>query len=347
MFAEANTMKLSIITTIYKAENDLPRLLDSMMAQTSEELEFFLIDNGSPDKCGEICREYAKRDKRFTVYTIEQNVGYIRARNIGMKECSGDYIGFCDSDDYLEVGGYDRAIQKIKENDCDLYITSYRTVLDNGQIINNMPYDIGLYQKEDIKSVILPQAFGYIDGKNALHGFAWKQIFKRSLILDNGFTFLPELQPYEDQIFNIDVINKCNRIYIDDNILYNYIVNQQSITAKLITNFNAEAEWNRIVLFWKEKQNRAIEAEHIEACSNQVLSFIYSLILNITKSNKMSIHSMVRQLQNVVDDNIIMDVLNHCSVSNGRRLDFVKSCLQKRKYRRLFTVICVGLFLRK
>ena len=58
-------MKVSIITTIYKAEKDLPRLLDSMMALKSPELEFFLIDNGSPDRCGEICAEYASRDSRL------------------------------------------------------------------------------------------------------------------------------------------------------------------------------------------------------------------------------------------------------------------------------------------
>ena len=74
-------MKLSIITTIYKAEKDLPRLLDSMMQQKSPELEFFLIDNGSPDRCGEIAAEYAMRDSRFTLYTIKDNIGYIRARN--------------------------------------------------------------------------------------------------------------------------------------------------------------------------------------------------------------------------------------------------------------------------
>ena len=70
-------MKISIITTIYKAEKELPRLLDSMMAQKSSELEFFLIDNGSPDKCGEICRDYAKRHGRFKTFTIKDNIGHI------------------------------------------------------------------------------------------------------------------------------------------------------------------------------------------------------------------------------------------------------------------------------
>ena len=108
-------MKVSIVTTIYKAEKDLPRLLDSMMALKSPKLEFFLIDNGSPDRCGEICAEYAKKDNRFFVRTLEENIGYIRARMLGVQECHGDYVGFCDSDDHLEPGGYDHAIREIAE----------------------------------------------------------------------------------------------------------------------------------------------------------------------------------------------------------------------------------------
>ena len=108
-------MRISIVTTIYKAEKDLPRLLESMMSLKSPDLEFFLIDNGSPDRCGEICKEYAKKDDRFFVRTLEDNIGYIRARMLGIRECHGDYVGFCDSDDYLEPDGYDHAFQVISQ----------------------------------------------------------------------------------------------------------------------------------------------------------------------------------------------------------------------------------------
>lgn len=336
-------MRVSVITTVYKAEQDLPRLLDSMMAQKSQELEFFLIDNGSPDKCGDICREYAKRDSRFTVFTIKDNVGYIRARNIGMKECSGDYIGFCDSDDYLEIGGYDRAIEKIKESNCDLYITAYRTVSENSQVINNMPYETGVYEGNKIHEYILPQAFGNINGIPALHGFAWKQIFRRSLILENDFSFIPELQPYEDQIFNIDVIKKCNRICIDDNIIYNYIVNEQSITAKLIANFDAQAEWDRIISFWHEKKSRAAEQKHIEALNNQTLIFLYSMFLNIAKMKDISVKKMKETLLYIIDEEIIHDITKNASDDIGQKLMFIKKCLIKKAYYKMFWIIRLGI----
>ncbi len=332
-------MKVSIITTIYKAEKDLPRLLDSMMAQESDELEFFLIDNGSPDNCGEICKEYVKKDKRFKVCTLKENIGYIRARNYGIEHCDADYIGFCDSDDYLEIGGYDIAIKKIKETSCDLYITAYNTVSENSKLINKIPYNIGLYEGNDIYDRILPQAFGSIDGKPALHGFAWKQIFKKSIIIDNKFSFMPELQPYEDQIFNIDVIKMCNRIYIDDNIIYNYVVNTQSITAKLVANFDAEAEWNRIKIFWHEKKKRIISFQHSVALSNQIVAFIYSMLLNMTKQQNKSVKTLVSEMNKNVEKDVIQEMLLNSSDALDKKLLFVKKCLLKQKYNQLFITI--------
>lgn len=332
-------MKISIITTVYKAENDLPRLLDSMMSQDSEELEFYLIDNGSEDKCGSICETYAKKDPRFKVIHLEKNIGYIRARNYGIEHCTGDYIGFCDSDDYLEPHGYDCAVNQIKATLCDLYITDYRTIFSDHTQQQQIPYDKGLYEKDAIIEQILPQAFGNIDGKAQLHGFAWKQIFKRSLIIENGFRFIPELQPYEDQIFNIDVIQKCNHIYIDDNILYNYIVNEQSITAKLIENFDAKAEWNRMTLLYQEKRNRISNSVEREACCNQMWQSIYIFVMNMSKQVGQSTQALAQKLKEVVDYTIIKEITIGATKNKDRSLNFIKYCLNKKQYYTMFGVI--------
>ena len=279
-------MKLSIITTVYKAENDLPRLLDSMMAQKSPELEFFLIDNGSPDRCGEICREYAAKDPRFTVYTLEENIGYIRARNLGIEVCDGDYIGFCDSDDYLEPGGYDRAIERIKETDCDFYAAAYNTV---GKEVRRdlLPFTPGLYEGDDIRDALLPQLFGQLPGRPMLQGFMWKHILRRSIVMGSGIRFYEPLKPYEDQLFNIDVMKHSRRVYIDDSILYNYIVNEQSITAKMAADFDAEAEWQRVKGLYEQKLRRCENKTEHTALSNLSLWYAYVIALNMAKCVKL------------------------------------------------------------
>lgn len=319
-------MKLSIITTIYKAEKDLPRLLDSMMQQKSPELEFFLIDNGSPDRCGEIAAEYAKRDSRFTIYTIKDNIGYIRARNEGIRVCTGDYIGFCDSDDFLVPEAYDRAIEKIHETNCDLYITSYHTISGDVILENKLPYNEGLYDKKSIVEAILPNTFGPFNGKPALYGFMWKQIFRHSLILDNRILFDDTLKPCEDEIFNIDVIKLCKSIFICDNPIYNYVVNSESITARLASSFNFVNEYRFARKIYDEKQRRLTNTNEAQALSSRLLGSLYSMFLNEAKLINKSLYQSLSDIDSVYDDAWIQDVL-HKSVAPTIRLKVVRFLL--------------------
>lgn len=338
-------MKLSIITTVYKAENDLPRLLDSMMAQKSPELEFFLIDNGSPDRCGEICREYAKKDPRFTVYTLEENIGYIRARNLGIEVCDGDYIGFCDSDDYLEPGGYDRAVEKIRETDCDFYAAAYNTV-GTGTRLDLLPFTPGLYENEAVKEVLLPQAFGHLDGRPMLQGFMWKHILRRSIVLDGNIRFYEPLKPYEDQLFNIDALKRSRRVYIDDSVIYNYIVNEQSITAKLTANFDPEPEWQRIRNLYEQKRERCGSELQNTALCNQALWYTYAMALNMVKSHRVSTAEGCRILRGFNADGL-MTAFSRRAQFDDRLQSFVRFCLLHGQYRLLLTAISIALKLRR
>ena len=331
-------MKVSIITTVYKAEKDLPRLLDSMMAQKSPELEFFLIDNGSPDKCGEICREYMKKDSRFVLYELKDNIGYIRARNLAVTKCDGDYVGFCDSDDYLEPGGYAHAVSILKSREIDLYLAAYNTVEGENIVKSCNPYDCGLYTEEMIMEKILPQAFGPIYGKDNLHGFAWKQIFRKSVLVDNNLKYMPELQPYEDQILNLEIIRVCNSIYVDDCVIYNYVVNPQSITAKLIKNFNLEEEWKRLVLFYESKKKYVDNEIHLEALSNQMLNFSYSMILSYCKKYP-SVLAGGNEFKELVDQIRLKEMVSSASKNQSLRNRLVYWCIKHMRISELVTII--------
>ena len=93
---------ISVIVPIYKVENYLKKCLDSIVNQTYKNLEIILIDDGSPDNCGKICDEYAKKDERIKVIHKE-NEGVSIARNAGLKIASGDYIAFVDVDESLSI----------------------------------------------------------------------------------------------------------------------------------------------------------------------------------------------------------------------------------------------------
>ena len=104
--AEITSPKISIIVPVYKVEQYLRRCLDSIVAQTFTDWECILIDDGSPDNSGRICDEYAEKDKRFRVFH-QENVGVSAARNKGLDEARGEWIGFVDSDDWIEKEMYE------------------------------------------------------------------------------------------------------------------------------------------------------------------------------------------------------------------------------------------------
>lgn len=336
---------ISIITTIYKAENYLPRLLDSMMALKSPELEFFLIDNGSPDRCGEICAEYAKKDGRFFLYSLKENIGYIKARMLGVKECHGDYVGFCDSDDYLEPGGYDKAVQIINEHDCDLYIAAHKTHFGEAVSLNLPPYKKGNYEGESIINDILPQAFGFLKGRNQLSGFMWKQICRKSILFDYRITLIEELKPLEDQLFNIDVIQHCERIIVDDTVLYNYYANSESVTSNIIREFDANDFWNRVKSLYVEKSKRAHSSNENRANANACIGLIDLMVVRLCKNKSVSSSDLVIQLNHILEgDSVVSKVLKDSSVTDlSKRLIFVKLCLEYKLYRFLVNVVRHGL----
>lgn len=332
---------ISIITTIYKAENDLPRLLDSMMALKSPDLEFFLIDNGSPDRCGDICTEYAKKDSRFFLYTLKDNIGYIRARMLGIKECHGDYVGFCDSDDYLEPGGYDKAVQIIREEDCDLYITAHQTHDDDNVILNYPPFKKGRYEGNSIINGILPQAFGFLKGRERLHGFMWKQIYRKSILHDYKILLIEDLKPWEDQIFNIDVIQHSERIFIDDTVIYNYFVNSGSVTSSMIKNFDVQDFWRKVKLLYVEKSKRAHSHHEHRANANASVFLMDLLVVSLCKNWTLSSSLVVASLKNIfLDDPLANEIFSLAHNSDlSKRLLFVKCCLQFKRYYLLVNVV--------
>ena len=94
--------EISVIVPVYKVEEYLPQCIDSILAQTFTNFELLLVDDGSPDRCGEICEEYAGKDTRIRVFH-QQNSGVSAARNIGLQHAKGTYIVFVDSDDWVST----------------------------------------------------------------------------------------------------------------------------------------------------------------------------------------------------------------------------------------------------
>ena len=124
----------SVIVPIYNSEAHLRRCLDSIINQTNCDFELILVNDGSKDKSGEICKEYAKKDNRV-VYIETENKGVSSARNTGINNAKGDYIGFVDSDDEVFADMYDVLLKNAREHNAQIVICDALTVYENGKAI--------------------------------------------------------------------------------------------------------------------------------------------------------------------------------------------------------------------
>lgn len=147
---------ISVIIPVYNVEPYLRKCLDSVVNQTYKELEIFIIDDGSTDGSGAICDEYVKADKRIRVFHTE-NRGLSCARNLGLDEVKGEWIGFVDSDDWIEPDMYEVLLTRAKETGADVVECSFIRLYPEKTIVR---------QKEEL----------IISGKNAIHALFQQKI---------------------------------------------------------------------------------------------------------------------------------------------------------------------------
>lgn len=141
--------ELSIIVPVYKVEKYLPRCIDSILAQTFGDFELILIDDGSPDGCGRICDEYAKKDKRIVVIH-QKNMGVSAARNAGLDIARGRYIGFVDSDDWIEPQMYEVMMDAIRENGADMAVCGVRYADEDGKFTRADRLSESVYSRDGL-----------------------------------------------------------------------------------------------------------------------------------------------------------------------------------------------------
>ena len=123
--------KISVIIPVYKVEKYLNKCVESVINQTYKNLEILLVDDGSPDKCPEMCDAWAKKDSRIKVIH-KQNGGVADARNIGIENATGKYIAFIDSDDYLNKTMYQKLFEKITTTNSDICMCGFINVYEDG-----------------------------------------------------------------------------------------------------------------------------------------------------------------------------------------------------------------------
>ncbi len=211
---------ISIIVPVYNVEKYLYECLDSIVNQTYKNLEIILIDDGSPDKCGEICDAYAKTDKRISVIHKE-NGGVSSARNAGLVNAKGDFLFFIDGDDYIHNDCIESLYKSIIYDKSDCAISSLSVVIDGNILIKpvNKKNKRLVYSKtEAIKTML------YQDKTDA--GVPGK-LFKRKTFKNIWF---PDAVIGEDLAVIYKVFNNCYNVSFLSDCKYNYLHHANAIT---------------------------------------------------------------------------------------------------------------------
>lgn len=210
---------ISVIVPVYKTEPYLAKCIESILEQTYSNLEIILVDDGSPDNCGNICDEFAKKDSRIVVIH-QKNGGLSNARNSALNIAKGNYIGFVDSDDYIASDMFETLFNLAKNHHSNLAMVSFDEVNENDHIINPKQYTNQIQTLDCVHSIkeLL------IDDK--IQNYVWNKLYHRDLFETIRF---PEGKSFEDISIMIEVFEKANGIVYFDSPKYHYLKRSTSI----------------------------------------------------------------------------------------------------------------------
>lgn len=217
---------VSVIVPIYKVEDYLERCVDSILAQTYPDLEVILVDDGSPDRCGEICEKYAEQDARVRV-VHKENGGLSSARNAGLDIATGEFVLFTDSDDWIEPDMVEVLVAGLTENDADIATCNLRSESTSGvkkARVMNMQQAVLCFPETDYWKLLQISGSQYSI-------FAWNNLYRRDRIESLGLRFVPTQRILsEDQLFNWCYYATVRKAVYIDKPLYVYQVRENTLS---------------------------------------------------------------------------------------------------------------------
>lgn len=231
--------QISIIVPVYRVEKYIYQCVESILDQTFQNFQLILVDDGSDDGSAAICDRYARQDSRIKVIHKE-NGGLSDARNVGLKEATGEYIAFIDSDDAIHPRFLETLYYTIIKFNCDIAICGIE------KFSEKYPYEISLTISE---TVTIKKPVECFYKTNSLYDVAWNKLYKREIIADICY---PQGRVHEDIYTTYKIIMNAEKIGVVSENMYFYRQRDDSITGK---NKNIprpdieEALWERIKYF--------------------------------------------------------------------------------------------------
>lgn len=285
---------VSVIVPVYKAESFIGLCVDSIVKQTYKNLEIILIDDGSPDKSGELCDRISLGDERITVIH-KKNEGVTLARIDGLRASSGDYVFFLDSDDTIEKNAVEILLSLSLMHQTDIVVCQMYLCDKGGKNLQYRPIRNGYYSKDDINN-LLKTNFLY-DIRFLRSGYPLYlcgKLYRREILnnqLEKGIGY----RYGEDMVSTFSIIKKAKSIYVTEEILYNYVQNENQATRQPLNIMLPLYE-----KVWMYSYYNDIEHYWVIQLPNRIWNILQLSLLQISHTNGFSEYKkMCMQISNL------------------------------------------------
>ena len=292
---------VSVIVPIYKVEPYLKKCVNSILQQTYDNLEIFLVDDGSPDDCGQMCDHFAASDKRIHV-VHQKNKGLSEARNQGIAICKGSYVLLVDGDDYIEPNTIECLLKSSKDTCADVVCCGYYREYKDNATAHSLT-DVRKYygEEEIIKAALQGKFFGE---------YAWNKLWKRELFNDCKF---PLGRYFEDIATTWKLFRGCHKVTCVPDILYHYIIRKDSIgNTKNMKNFV-----DRWLAFKERFDTMAAESEELrQICTNgclDTIGYTWRWLYIVDRKDRKRHDDVLREMREFVEVN--RSSIGRCSLA--------------------------------
>lgn len=257
---------ISVIVPVYKVEQYLKRCVDSILAQTYQNLEIILVDDGSPDLCGSMCDEFQQKDSRIVVIH-QKNGGLSNARNAGIEIAKGSFLAFVDSDDYIAPDFVESLYRACIENHCELAQCKYEYVTGDA------------FTKASLQGETrCMSGRGMQEGLYALDGaynvVAWNKLYKKELFKEIRY---PDGKIHEDEATTFRIFYLTEKVALVDRYLYGYFTSDSSITRNAFSSKRLDWIWamEQRIDFYKEKKEKELLRLTLKAYNDGVIDLYF------------------------------------------------------------------------
>lgn len=231
---------ISVIVTAYNIEAYIERGVRSICAQTYQNLEIIVVDDGSVDETGHLCDKLVAEDKRIRVIH-KANGGPADARNVGMAQAAGAYIGFVDGDDWIDPAMYEEMLGALLDQQADVAICRYR------QVYKDQTQDASVDRAVLFEGQEALQCYVEEREEYAIQNAAWNKLYRREML--DGLSFSVG-KWYEDILFTTSVLARVKRCIYLDTAYYNYIIDREG--SIMNTQINSRTFTDQIPAYYEK-----------------------------------------------------------------------------------------------